>query len=60
MLLFYKLGINTISAGPTTLLFSILYQHTRLVPSNYDIRIFGIALSDKAFVYAPAVQVREH
>jgi hypothetical protein len=57
LLCLYPLGINTIPAGPNTFLFSLLHQHIRLVPSSYDLRVFGVPMTDKFFIYAPAFQV---
>lgn len=58
LLLLHRVGLNVISSGPTTLVFSILYQYSRLVPSSYDLRVFGVPLNNKSFIYAPALQVR--
>ena len=49
--------LNYVPPGPTTILFSIIYQYSRVVPSVYELKIFGIAMTDKVWVYATAVQV---
>ncbi|KAG2141683.1 hypothetical protein BD769DRAFT_1626204 [Suillus cothurnatus] len=57
LILFHNMGINKIPSGPSALLFSILYQWYRLIPPAYHFRIFGIAGSNKAFVYILASQL---
>jgi|SRR6267154_490106 len=57
LILFHNVGINQISSGPSALAFSILYQWYRLIPPAYHFRIFGMAASNKAFVYILASQV---
>ncbi|KAF7302266.1 DSC E3 ubiquitin ligase complex subunit 2 [Mycena indigotica] len=57
LLLFHRAGLNHIPAGPATLIFSILYQHARIVPSAYDFRIFGLPLTNKSFTYLFALQL---
>jgi hypothetical protein len=57
LLLFHGAGLNHISSGPSALVFSILYQYLRIVPSAYQFRIFGVTLSDKSFSYILASQV---
>lgn len=49
--------LNYVPPGPTTILFSIIYQYSRVVPSVYELKIFGIAMTDKVWVYATAIQV---
>lgn len=49
---------NYVPAGPTAVVFSILYQYFRLVPEAYHFRILGVTLSDKFWVYGTAMQVR--
>ena len=48
---------NSVPAGPTAIISSILYQYFRLVPEAYHFRIFGITFSDKFWVYGIAFQV---
>lgn len=48
---------NHIPAGPTAIIFSILYQYYRVVPEAYEFKVFGITMSDKIWVYASASQV---
>ncbi|TFK55377.1 hypothetical protein OE88DRAFT_1764743 [Heliocybe sulcata] len=57
LLLFHRFGLNYIHSGPTTLIFSILYQYSRLIPSVYQFRIFGVPLSNKSYPYLLAVQL---
>ncbi|KAF8558719.1 hypothetical protein OG21DRAFT_1503672 [Imleria badia] len=57
LILLHRIGINHIPSGPTALVFSILYQWYRLVPSAYQFRIFGVPLSNKSFTYILASQL---
>ncbi|KAI5893590.1 uncharacterized protein SCHCODRAFT_02256803 [Schizophyllum commune H4-8] len=57
LLLFNRLGLNFIPGGPITLVFTILYQYSRVIPSVYRFRVFGITLSNKSFVYLLALQL---
>lgn len=58
LLLFNRLGFNVIPAGPTALVFSILYQFARLVPHAYTFKIFGVTFTNKIFMYILAFQVK--
>ena len=49
--------LNYVPPGPMAILFSIIYQYSRVVPSVYELKIFGIAMTDKIWVYATAIQV---
>ncbi|KAL0950123.1 hypothetical protein HGRIS_010119 [Hohenbuehelia grisea] len=57
LLLFHRIGLNHVSAGPLTLVFNILYQYSRIVPSMYQFRVFGVPLSNKSFTYLLAAQL---
>ncbi|KII94644.1 hypothetical protein PLICRDRAFT_33452 [Plicaturopsis crispa FD-325 SS-3] len=57
LLLFNRVGVNNIPAGPLALLFSILYNYSRIVPSAYQFRIFGVPFTNKIFQYALAAQI---
>jgi len=57
LLLFHRLGLNYIPAGPIALLFSILYQYLRIVPSTYRFSIFSLQVTNKIFMYILAVQL---
>ncbi|KAH7887454.1 hypothetical protein F5I97DRAFT_1966033 [Phlebopus sp. FC_14] len=57
LILFHRIGINHIPSGPSAIIFSILYQWSRLVPPAYHFRIFGLPLSSKAFIYVLASQL---
>ena len=57
LLLLNGFGLNTIPASPTALVFSILYQFSRMVPSIYHFRIFGVVCNNKSFTYLLAAQV---
>ncbi|KAF7332669.1 DSC E3 ubiquitin ligase complex subunit 2 [Mycena kentingensis (nom. inval.)] len=53
----HRAGLNHIPSGPSTLIFSILYQHSRIVPSSYEFRVFGVPLEDKSLTYIFALQL---
>ncbi|KAF8659125.1 hypothetical protein AX16_001895 [Volvariella volvacea WC 439] len=57
LLLFHRLGLNYIALGPAGLLFAILHQYHRIVPSIYHYRIFGLPLTNKSFTYVLALQL---
>jgi ubiquitin-associated domain-containing protein 2 len=56
LLALHRLGINHLPAGPTSIIFSILYQYYRLVPSAYTFQIFALKFSNKSFLYVLALQ----
>ncbi|KAF9450931.1 hypothetical protein P691DRAFT_664232 [Macrolepiota fuliginosa MF-IS2] len=56
LLLFNPLGLNYISTGASVFIYSLLYQYSRLVPSVYQFRIFGIQLNNKSLNYFLAFQ----
>lgn len=60
LLALHRLGINYLPAGPTSIIFSILYQYYRLVPSAYTFQIFALKFSNKSFLYILALQVSIH
>ncbi|KIM46525.1 hypothetical protein M413DRAFT_17145 [Hebeloma cylindrosporum] len=57
LLLFHRVGFNHISLGPSALIFSILYQYSRIVPPVYAYRIFGVPLNNKSVNYFLALQL---
>lgn len=57
LMLFHRVGLNFMSLGPSALIFSILYQYSRIVPPVYNYRIFGVPLSNKSLNYLLALQV---
>jgi len=59
LLVFHQFGssFNVIPSGPVGLAFSLVYQYFTLVPTTYHFRVFGIALSNKAFLYGLASQL---
>ncbi|ORX39734.1 hypothetical protein BD324DRAFT_614782 [Kockovaella imperatae] len=50
----HKFGLRYIPAGPYGVLFSLLWQHYRIIPTLYTYRILGIELSDKAIAWMQA------
>lgn len=54
---FHRVGINHIALGPAAVIFSIIYQYTRIVPPVYIYRIFGMPLNNKSMNYVLALQV---
>ncbi|KIJ69871.1 hypothetical protein HYDPIDRAFT_171835 [Hydnomerulius pinastri MD-312] len=57
LILLHRVGVNHIPSGPSAVVFSILYQWSRLVPPAYHFRIFGVPLSNKIFTYVLASQL---
>lgn len=57
LVLFHSIGLNVIPSGPYALVFSILYQHYRIVPSIYHFRILGASFSNKIFHYILPLQL---
>ncbi|KAJ7248455.1 hypothetical protein C8J57DRAFT_1437959 [Mycena rebaudengoi] len=57
LILFHRAGLNYLPSGPSALLFSIIYQYSRIVPSAYSFRIFGLPLTNKSFTYIFALQL---
>ncbi|KAK7062287.1 DSC E3 ubiquitin ligase complex subunit 2 [Favolaschia claudopus] len=57
LILFHRAGLNHFPSGPTPLIFSIMYQYHRIVPSAYSFRIFGLPLTNKSFNYVFALQL---
>jgi hypothetical protein len=57
LMLFHRVGLNHVAMGPSALIFAILYQYSRIVPSTYSFRIFGVPLNNKSLVYLLAFQV---
>ncbi|KAG9070750.1 hypothetical protein KI688_008290 [Linnemannia hyalina] len=51
------LGLNVLPAGPYGVLFAALYQFYRVIPTMYEFKVFGIAFTDKVFMYALATQL---
>ncbi|KAF8076765.1 hypothetical protein FPV67DRAFT_1406944 [Lyophyllum atratum] len=56
LMLFHRVGLNHIAMGPAVLIFGLLYQYSRIVPSAYNYRIFGIPLNNKSLIYLLALQ----
>ncbi|CAE6487379.1 unnamed protein product [Rhizoctonia solani] len=57
LLALYRFGLNYIPAGPVAIIFAILYQYERIVPSAYNFRILGITMSNKTFTYLTAFPI---
>jgi len=57
LILFQRVGLNHFSSGPLTLVFCLLYQYSRIVPSVYEFRVFGLVLNNKSFMYTLALQL---
>jgi len=54
---FFGTNFNYVPAGPTALVFSVVYQYLRIIPYAYQFKLFGVSLSDKAWTYALALQL---
>ncbi|KAI9314387.1 hypothetical protein BX666DRAFT_1966128 [Dichotomocladium elegans] len=52
-----KLGFRRVPGGPYAIIFSILYQYYRIIPATLRFRVFGVTFTDKAFIYALALQM---
>ena len=50
-------GLNVLPAGPYGVIFASLYQYYTLIPITYEFKIFGVAFTDKVFMYILAAQV---
>ncbi|KAJ7167722.1 hypothetical protein C8R46DRAFT_1093921 [Mycena filopes] len=57
LILFHRAGLNYIPSGPYTLIFNLIYQYSRIVPSSYSFRIFGVPLTNKSYTYMFAFQL---
>ncbi|KZW04146.1 hypothetical protein EXIGLDRAFT_716145 [Exidia glandulosa HHB12029] len=59
LLAFHTIGyyLNRIPAGPTALIFSLVYHYSRIVPTAYTFTIFSVPLSNKSFTYLIAAQL---
>ncbi|KAF9462055.1 hypothetical protein BDZ94DRAFT_1166697 [Collybia nuda] len=57
LMLFHRTGLNHFAMGPVALIFSILYQYSRIVPSAYNYRIFGVPLNNKSLIYLLSLQM---
>ena len=55
----HKFGLAYIPSGPYGIIFSLLWQHYRLVPTLYNFRLFGIDFSDKAPTWIQATVVSQ-
>ncbi|KAG2013193.1 hypothetical protein CC2G_010128 [Coprinopsis cinerea AmutBmut pab1-1] len=51
LILFHQVGLNHIALGPSLLAFSTLYQYSRIIPTVYTFKIFGVPLNSKTFNY---------
>ncbi|KAG0307536.1 hypothetical protein BGZ98_000063 [Dissophora globulifera] len=51
------LGLNTLPSGPYGVIFAAVYQFYTLIPVMYEFKIFGVAFSDKVFMYVIAAQL---
>ncbi|RCI02997.1 hypothetical protein CU098_007803 [Rhizopus stolonifer] len=50
-------GSPIVPNGPITVIFTILYQYQKIVPPNFQSKLLGLAITDKTYVYIPAVQL---
>ncbi|KAF9915218.1 hypothetical protein BX616_006646 [Lobosporangium transversale] len=51
------LGLNVLPAGPYGVIFAALYQFYILIPVMYEFKVFGVALTDKIFMYILGAQL---
>ncbi|CAO3607254.1 unnamed protein product [Mucor hiemalis] len=52
-----RVGLKRIPGGPYALIFAALYQYHRIIPVTYRLRVFGITMNDKLFLYVLAFQL---
>ncbi|BEI86564.1 hypothetical protein CcaverHIS002_0608510 [Cutaneotrichosporon cavernicola] len=57
LVVLHRFGVNVVPAGPYGLIFALLWQYTRTVPSLYTFKVCGIPFSSKTFVYILAAQL---
>ncbi|GJJ69451.1 hypothetical protein EMPS_01797 [Entomortierella parvispora] len=50
-------GLNILPAGPYGIIFAALYQYYTLIPITYEFKVFGVAFTDKVFMYVLAAQL---
>ncbi|KAG0343956.1 hypothetical protein BG004_004871 [Podila humilis] len=50
-------GLNSLPAGPYGVVFASLYQFYVVLPSMYEFKLFGIAFTDKIFMYVLGAQL---
>ncbi|KAF9179761.1 hypothetical protein BGZ51_006665 [Haplosporangium sp. Z 767] len=50
-------GLNVLPAGPYGVIFAALYQFYTLIPIVYEFKVFGIAFTDKVFMYILGAQL---
>ena len=50
-------GLTRVAAGPYAVIFASLWQYHKEVPVTVRVRILGVALSDKIFLYLLSTQV---
>ncbi|ORY22757.1 hypothetical protein BCR39DRAFT_550848 [Naematelia encephala] len=53
----HKFGVSAVPAGPYGVIFSLLWQQYRTIPSLYAFRLFGIEFSSKIFSWLFALQL---
>ncbi|CAD6584234.1 MAG: hypothetical protein TREMPRED_003776 [Tremellales sp. Tagirdzhanova-0007] len=57
IIVFHKLGLKSIPAGPYGVIFSLAWQHYRTVPSLYSFHILGLELSNRLFMWIFCLQL---
>ncbi|CAG8580583.1 5567_t:CDS:2 [Acaulospora colombiana] len=50
-------NVTTAFSGPVSVMFCILYSYSRVIPSAYRYRVFGLSFTDKSPVYGVALLV---
>ncbi|KAJ1991774.1 hypothetical protein H4R33_001231 [Dimargaris cristalligena] len=51
-----SLGLNILPAGPYGIIFAMLFQYYKQIPTTYKFRVLGLTFSDKSYVYFLALQ----
>ncbi|KAL7422189.1 hypothetical protein Q5752_002835 [Cryptotrichosporon argae] len=57
IVLLHPFGLNAIPAGPYGLLFSLVWQWHRTVPSLYAFRVAGVEFSSKSYIWLLVAQL---
>ncbi|ODO11430.1 hypothetical protein I350_00210 [Cryptococcus amylolentus CBS 6273] len=56
IIILHPFGIRSVPGGPYGIIFSLLWQYYRIVPSLYQFNLFGIMMSQKIFTAIFALQ----
>ncbi|WVQ71502.1 hypothetical protein IAR50_001040 [Cryptococcus sp. DSM 104548] len=57
IIVLHPFGIRSVPGGPYGIIFSLLWQYYRIVPSLYQFNLFGLIMSQKIFTAILALQL---